>query len=203
MNMDKGEIIREYNAAKNKRLQVKILADLNLCSQKEMAQYLADNGCQVDKRYLNKRRTDNAKPAGKEVASDFLSIGEESEQETDQVMNNQSAKADAGKARLSLVPMQILFDIAEIREYGNRKYPEGGPNNWRQVEPERYREAAFRHFLRYIDDPEGLDEESGLPHRWHLECNLAFLAELEENLGLRLEARPNGEVPVSGNAADN
>ena len=91
--------------------------------------------------------------------------------------DGQSAKADAGKPRLTLVPMQIMFDIAEIREYGNRKY--GDPDNWRKVEPERYREAAFRHFLRYIDDPSGVDEESGLPHRWHLECNLAFLAELE------------------------
>lgn len=91
---------------------------------------------------------------------------------------NQTAKADAGKPRLTLVPMQIMFDIAEVREYGNRKY--GSPDNWKNVEPERYREAAFRHFLKYIDDPAGTDDESGLPHRWHLECNLAFLAELEK-----------------------
>lgn len=93
---------------------------------------------------------------------------------------SQTAKADAGKPRLTLVPMQIVWDIAAIREYGNRKYPEGGKDNWKQVEPERYREAAFRHFLRYLDDPAGVDEESGLLHRWHLECNLAFLAELEK-----------------------
>ena len=33
---------------------------------------------------------------------------------------DQTAKADAGKARLSLVPTQIIWDIAEVREYGNR-----------------------------------------------------------------------------------
>lgn len=91
-----------------------------------------------------------------------------------------NAKDDAGKVRLTLVPTQIMFDIAAIREYGNKKYPEGGKDNWKKVEAERYREAAFRHFLKYIDDPKGLDEESHLPHRWHLECNLAFLAELEK-----------------------
>ena len=49
------------------------------------------------------------------------------------------------------------------------------------MEAERYREAAFRHFLKYIDDPDGVDEESGIKHRKHLECNLAFLAELEKD----------------------
>lgn len=94
-------------------------------------------------------------------------------------MDNQKCKADSGKAKLSLVPVEILFDIARVREYGNNKYPEGGKDNWKNVEPERYRDAAFRHFAEYIRDPESIDEESGLPHRWHLECNLAFLAELE------------------------
>ncbi len=94
---------------------------------------------------------------------------------------NQSAKADAGKPRLTLVPTQIIYDIAEVREYGNRKYPDGGPDNWKQVEAQRYRDAAFRHFLAYITDPESVDQESGIKHRKHLECNLAFLAEMEDN----------------------
>ena len=92
-------------------------------------------------------------------------------------MNKQQAKADAGKARLTLVPRKILFDIARVREYGNKKY--GSSENWRQVEKERYRDAAFRHFLAYLDEPEGLDEESGLPHLAHLACNIAFLCEME------------------------
>ena len=92
---------------------------------------------------------------------------------------NQIAKADAGKLRLTRVPRQSIRDIAELREYRRRKYPTGGPDNWKQVEPQRYREAAFRHFLAYLDDPFGVEPESGLPHRWHLQTNLAFLAELE------------------------
>lgn len=88
------------------------------------------------------------------------------------------AKADAGKPRLSLVPRKIIWAIAKIREYGNKKY--GDPENWRKVEVERYRDAAYRHFMRYLDDPTGLDEESGLPHLWHLACNVAFICEMEE-----------------------
>lgn len=92
-------------------------------------------------------------------------------------MNKQEAKADAGKPKLTLVPRKILFDIARVREYGNRKY--GSSENWKQVEPERYRDAAFRHLCAYLNDPTGTDEESGLPHLWHLACNVAFLCEME------------------------
>ena len=93
-------------------------------------------------------------------------------------LKDNSPKADAGKPRLSLVPRKIIWAIAKIREYGNKKY--GDPNNWRKVEVERYRDAAYRHFMRYLDDPDGADEESGLPHLWHLACNVAFLCEMEE-----------------------
>ena len=96
-------------------------------------------------------------------------------------MNKQEAKADNGKAKLSLVPREILWDIAAIREYGNNKYPEGGPDNWKTVEIERYRDALYRHFLLYLDDPHGVDEESGYPHLWHVACNVAFLCELEKS----------------------
>ena len=90
----------------------------------------------------------------------------------------QKYKADAGKPQLTLVPRKIFWDIAEVRMYGNKKYKD--PENWRQVEIERYRDAAFRHFLRYLDDPKGVDEESGLAHLKHLACNIAFLCEMED-----------------------
>lgn len=98
----------------------------------------------------------------------------------DVVNTDQLIKADGGKPKLSLVPTEIIFDIARVREYGCNKYPNGGPNNWMLVEPERYRDAAFRHLLAYISDPYGVDEESGLPHLWHLATNCAFLCELEK-----------------------
>ena len=94
-------------------------------------------------------------------------------------MSDQTIKADAGKPRLSLVPTEIINQIARVREYGINKYPNGGPNNWKKVELDRYRDAAYRHLLAYIANPKGVDEESGLPHLAHLACNVAFLCELE------------------------
>lgn len=88
------------------------------------------------------------------------------------------AKDTAGKPQLTLVPSAIIWAIAEVREYGTKKY--GDPDNWRKVDPQHYRDAAYRHWLKYIDDPSGKDEESGLPHLAHMACNIAFLLESEE-----------------------
>lgn len=90
---------------------------------------------------------------------------------------NQEAKADAGKPRLSLVPMKILEAIARVREYGTAKYHD--PDNWKKVELSRYRDALLRHIVAYIDDPHGVDAESGLPHLWHAACNMAFIVSME------------------------
>ena len=90
---------------------------------------------------------------------------------------DQTAKADAGKLQLTLVPTQIIKDIAEVRMYGNRKY--GDPDNWKQVGIERYKDALMRHLIAYLEDPQGVDEESGIPHYKHLACNMAFICEME------------------------
>lgn len=90
---------------------------------------------------------------------------------------DQTAKADAGKLQLTLVPTQIIKDIAEVRMYGNRKY--GDPDNWKQVGIERYKDALMRHLIAYLEDPQGVDEESGIPHYKHIACNMAFICEME------------------------
>ena len=90
---------------------------------------------------------------------------------------NQEIKADAGKPRLTLVPLDIIWAIAAVREFGTRKYKD--PDNWKKVEPQRFKDAMFRHMLRYLADPDGFDDESGLPHLWHALCNGAFLCALE------------------------
>lgn len=88
-------------------------------------------------------------------------------------------KDTAGKPKLSLVPPQIIFDVAEVREYGNKKYPNGGKNNWKNVGIDDYKDALLRHTLKYIQDPKGKDEESGIEHYKHMACNLAFICEME------------------------
>lgn len=104
-----------------------------------------------------------------------------------QIMNNQEVKADAGKIRPTLVPTEAIRAIATIRQFGVMKYKD--PDNWKKVEPERYWDALYRHLLACVDDPLSIDEESGLPHLWHLACNAAFLCEL---LSDKLGAAFNG-----------
>lgn len=95
------------------------------------------------------------------------------------IIPDQSLKADAGKPMLTLVPYEIIYAIAWIRMFGVAKY--GDVDSWKKVDKQRYRDAAFRHFLAYLEDPRSKDEESGYPHLWHLACNVAFLIELEAN----------------------
>lgn len=86
------------------------------------------------------------------------------------------AKYDDGKLRPSLVPTQIIWDIAEVRQHGVDKY--GDAENWRKVDIQRYIDAFYRHWLAFIDNKNSVDEESGLPHYKHCACNLAFICEL-------------------------
>ena len=94
-----------------------------------------------------------------------------------EAMNKQEVKSDAGKPRPTLVPVSLIEAVASIREYGVAKYHD--PDNWKKVEPQRYKDAAYRHWLAYIKG-EKLDPESGLPHLHHCACNLAFLIEMEK-----------------------
>ena len=193
MKMTEAEILRDYREAKAKNKQIEILADMNLVTKKEMAQFLAENGMQVDKRLLagdpRKRKDETVFiPDDPELTDEqqekFAKILESVDAKeplpSRKPLPDQTAKADAGKLQLTLVPTQITYDIAEVRMYGCKVYPNGGPNNWKQVEAQRYRDAAYRHFLAYIKDPNSVDPESGIKHRKHAECNLAFLAELED-----------------------
>ena len=100
-------------------------------------------------------------------------------EQTQPIKGDTEAKADTGKPRISLVPTQIIREIAAVREYGNKKY--GSADNWKNVEEQRYIDALLRHTLAYKDDPHGVDAESGLPHLSHIACNVAFLCEIRRN----------------------
>lgn len=90
--------------------------------------------------------------------------------------NDQTAKADAGKLPISLVPTQIVRDIAEVRRFGDIKYKSS--DNWKTVEMRRYIDALLRHTLEFVDNMESVDAESGIPHYKHMACNMAFICEM-------------------------
>lgn len=82
-------------------------------------------------------------------------------------------KDDAGKPRMALVPLTpLLTGIARVMMYGEAKY---GAGNLGKLPDQRYRDALLRHVVASIDDPDGLDADSGLPHLWHVAANVAIL----------------------------
>lgn len=96
-------------------------------------------------------------------------------------LKDQQPKTDQGKPHPSYVPVALIEGVMAVREYGNQKYHD--PDNWKQVEPDRYHQALLRHILAAWNDPYKVDPESGLLHLAHAACNIAFLLEMkkEEN----------------------
>lgn len=126
---------------------------------------------------------------GREDTWEAIARWQEQQEANDAAPPSQGVKADAGKVQLTLCPPEIIKAIARVRMYGTAKY--GDRDNWKMVEAQRYRDAAYRHWLAYLGDPCGVDEESGLPHLWHLACNIAFLIAFEE--GERDGLRADGD----------
>lgn len=90
--------------------------------------------------------------------------------------DDQEAKADAEKPRLTLVPPRIIWEIAKVREFGTAKYHD--PENWRTVEPDRLWAACTRHIVAAWNDYRATDADSGLLHLAHAATNLAFLLQM-------------------------
>ena len=86
-------------------------------------------------------------------------------------------KHDGGKLRLDLVPAELIEAVGTVMTHGAEKYGEG---NYRKVEPKRYRAALMRHICKWLNNPFGKDADSGLPHIWHIACNVAFLIVLDK-----------------------
>lgn len=80
-------------------------------------------------------------------------------------------KDDSAKLRYDLVDFKSLDQMVAVLTMGATKY---GPNNWKNVEDERYVAATLRHFSSYRKG-EFLDPESGQPHLAHVMCNIMFL----------------------------
>lgn len=85
-------------------------------------------------------------------------------------------KDDDGKLRYDLNPVSAEYALASVLTFGARKY---GDNNWREgIAYSRLIAASKRHFEKWRAG-ETYDEESGLPHLWHLLTDIAFLIEYE------------------------
>jgi len=84
---------------------------------------------------------------------------------------------NTGKAELSYVPSSTLFAISKVFMYGAQKY---SPNNWRRgMSWTSVYNCLQRHLLKWYDGEE-LDDESLVPHLYHIIANAAMLIEYAE-----------------------
>lgn len=88
---------------------------------------------------------------------------------------DQTAKADAGKLMLELIPQSLYRDLGAVLTHGANKY---GVNTWQDVDIDRYIGALLRHLYAYREDPFGVDADSGLPHTAHLLANAVFINDI-------------------------
>jgi hypothetical protein len=80
-------------------------------------------------------------------------------------------KHDETKIKWSLLPWDVMEEVAEVMQHGAEKY---GLDNWKHVDPPmRYWDAAMRHMIAFRQG-EKLDE-STLHHLAHAITSLIFL----------------------------
>lgn len=84
-----------------------------------------------------------------------------------------ATKFDGNKARMELIPLGAVQEIAKVMTFGANKYADNGWKTLPRAE-ERYTGALLRH-LTAIQSGEQVDPESGLPHISHVACNALFL----------------------------
>lgn len=90
----------------------------------------------------------------------------------DAVKRDQHFKADGGKPMMELIPTSALWSLGRVLTHGAEKY---APNSWQNVEPSRYIGALIRHLCMFMEDPNGVDPDSGLKHTEHLLANAVFI----------------------------
>jgi hypothetical protein len=95
---------------------------------------------------------------------------------TDKVIDDLAAgaaKFDGEKPMMQLFPLPVAESISKVLTFGAQKYAAHG---WKKL-PEavaRYQGALLRH-LAALQSGEEIDSDSGLPHIYHIGCNITFL----------------------------
>lgn len=96
-------------------------------------------------------------------------------------MNTKKTKAlknDSGKPKISLIPKEALWGMAQALTYGANKY---GQYNFKAgITYTRLADAAYRHLSAFMDG-ENIDEESGNNHLYHALASIAMLAYMDAN----------------------
>ena len=105
----------------------------------------------------------------------------------------QGNKFDGGKPPLHLIPPEFLYAVAEILDFGSKKY---APRNWENgINYSRVYRAALGHLMDWFMR-KGPDAETGRSHLWHAACCVMFLVCYEEWSYDAFDDRPIRDHPV-------
>jgi len=102
-------------------------------------------------------------------------------------------KDDGDKARMDLIPPEVMTALGTVLSYGAVKY---APRNWEKgMNWGRPFAALMRHMWAWWRG-EACDPETGYSHLWHALCCVAFLTAYEaRNVGS--DDRPRNEMETS------
>lgn len=103
-------------------------------------------------------------------------------------MVGEARKDDTGKPRMDLIPPEALYALGRVLEYGARKYAD---RNWEKGFAWGRSVAALKRHLSAWEAGQGCDQESGMPHLWHVLTNAAFLLAFEAR-GVGTDDRATG-----------
>ncbi len=84
----------------------------------------------------------------------------------------EALRDNKGKVLLSMVPTALKVAVANVLEFGMKKYAR---DNW--MKGFKYTDVldSLERHLEDWKNGEDYDKESGLNHMWHVACNVAFL----------------------------
>jgi hypothetical protein len=84
---------------------------------------------------------------------------------------------DEGKPRMDLIPPEVYTALGSVLEFGAKKYED---RNWEKgMKWGKVVGSLLRHLTKWLMG-QSFDEESKLPHTWHILTNAAFLVTYEE-----------------------
>lgn len=82
-----------------------------------------------------------------------------------------------GKPDYTIIPITCIRAAEIVLSYGAQKY---GRESYKTWPIEKFKQAMLRHILAYLEDPEGLDEDSKMPHYYHILANAIIIVDKQE-----------------------
>lgn len=93
-------------------------------------------------------------------------------------------RKNQGKPKLSMIDLSCMTACAEVLEFGAKKYAR---DNWKKGMPlTELLDSLLRHIAK-LQSGEWVDEESGIAHIGHIQCNAMFLGNPNNTLDIEIK----------------